>query len=245
MRIHIIVLIAALTLCLDLSAFDGDAWLVAGDRVRVRAEPSANAAVVAEVNAGAVVMVLKKTEVRDRFLPGDNFGFYWYYAEIPGKKKGWIYGKFLYQMNGERFSLNEELFRKSFVINGKKYDFGIAIEEAYPPMDDNGLTGSVIHAMPFFLEDAKHAAHLFKAESVNTFQDGDLKLPYFFRLYDSEGGMQKIKKIGIDSKGKSAVITMIVEFTTQTGGGEFSIMAKPSKGHMVITGYTMDREFEF
>lgn len=226
----------------NLAAFDGDMWLVTGKNVRVRSAPGIKAPVVTEVNAGLVVQVLSKTVKRDIFLPGDSYGYFWYEASLPSGKKGWIYGKFLYNMNGDNFAVDGEVFAGTYIIAGKKYLFGIAVEEAYPVGDDEGLTGSSINALPFLIEEGKNQALLFRTVSVRTFNDADMKFPYFFRLNESDGGIQQVKSIEIDEKNKKGVLKLNITFTTQTGGGNFFIRAKKDKDHMTITEYKLLNE---
>jgi hypothetical protein len=216
-------------------AFDGDMWLVAGDKVRVRKTPTASAAVVTEVNAGLIVRVIEKTAVRDTFLPGDSFGFYWYHCALSDGKKGWIYGKFLYQMNDDSFVTDKSLIGKEFIIERKKYIFGVAVEEANPVSDDEGLTGSEIHGLPFFISENGKTVLLLRSEKVRTFWDTQLKFPYYYKMTNSEGGIQQISSI--ETAGKSGTITLNFEYSTQDSAGTFIITAKVTGGALLIAGY--------
>lgn len=227
-----------------LFAFDGDAWIVTGDKVTLRSKPSVKSAGLMELKAGKIVRVTGKTKVRDKFLPKDNFGFYWYESVLSNGKKGWIYGKFLYQMNGDRFAAENSsgVFQRSYEIAGKNYLFGIAVEDAYPVSDDKGLTGSIIHAAPFFAEEDNDTGILFKSEKIRTYMDDELKHPYFFKLTDSDYGMQQVISIDIDGKQKNGTVRLNIDFNTQTGGGNFYIIGKYNKGHLIISEYTKVKE---
>jgi hypothetical protein len=224
-------------LSVNLFAFDGDSWIVAGDDVRVRSTSSVQGTVVDSVNAGTVVRVISKTDKRDKFLQGDEFGFFWYNVVLPNGKKGWIYGKFLYQMIGQNTVADPEIFSKPQKIDEKDYYFGIAQEEAYPIADETGLTGSEIHLLPFFLEDGKNEALLLKALKVHTFEDESLKFPYYFKLTDSEGGMQSITSIETSKKNNVTTVRLNFDYEHQDGGGTFYILAKKEKNHLLITEY--------
>ncbi len=225
-------------------AFDGDSWVVTGDRVILRSRPSAKSAGIMELNSGRLVQVVNKTKERDKFLPGDNFGFFWYEAVLKNGKKGWIYGKFLYQMNGDRFAAegSASVFYNPYKIGGKSYLFGIAVEDAYPVSDDKGLSGSIIHAIPFFAEEGGDTALFFKTEKIHTYMDEDLKFPYFFRLTDSDYGMQQVISVKIDEKNKTGSVRLDIDFNTQTGGGKFYILAKFTRGNLIITEYKILKE---
>lgn len=237
MRIPIFATILICAMIMNLHAFDGDAWIVVGDDVRVRSNPSIKGTVVTSLKAGTVVRVTEKTDNRDKFLQGDEFGFYWYNAVLPGGKKGWIYGKFLYQMNGDRFADDPAIFANPLKIGGKLYYFGIAVEDAYPAADDNGLTGSTIHAVPFMIQDNGKEGLLFKSDSVRTFHDENLSFPYFFRMTDDEGGMQTVKSVTTTVKGKIMHVKVLFDYSLQDGGGTFYILAKPDSGALIITEY--------
>jgi uncharacterized protein YgiM (DUF1202 family) len=231
------VILCFLLSSINLFAFDGDSWIVAGDNVKVRIKASVQGSVVDTVNAGTVVRVVSKTDVRDKFLEGDQFGFFWYNAVLPNGKKGWIYGKFLYQMNGQNSVKDPELFSKPFIINGKEYYFGVAQEEAYPVSDDTGLTGSVIHSLPFFIEDGKTEGLLLKSSKVHTYNDEGLKFPYYFRLDESDGGMQQVTSIEISVKNKVTSVKLNFDYELQDGGGTFYLIVKKENNYLLITEY--------
>ncbi len=227
-------------------AFDGDSWVVTGDRVILRSKPTSKSAGIMELNAGRIVRVVNKTKVRDKFLPGDNFGFFWYESVLANGKKGWIYGKFLFQMNGDRFAAEDSksVFYNPYKISGKSYLFGIAVEDAYPVSDDKGLSGSVIHAIPFFAEEGSDNAIFLKSEKIHTYRDENLKFPYFFKLTDSDGGMQQVISVKIDEKNKTGSVRLDIDFNTQSGGGKFYILAKYNKGNLIITEYKILKELK-
>jgi uncharacterized protein YgiM (DUF1202 family) len=239
MRMTKSVFISFLFLSVNLFAFDGDSWIVAGDDVRVRSTSSVQGTVVDSVNEGTVVRVISKTDKRDKFLQNDEFGFFWYNAELPNGKKGWIYGKFLYQMNGQNTVADPGIFSIPQKIDGKNYFFGIAQEEAYPVADETGLTGSEIHLLPFFLEEGKTEALLLKTSSVHTFEDNGLKFPYYFKLTNSEGGMQTLTSIETSIKNKVTTVRLNFDYEHQDGGGTFYILAKKEKNYLLITEYHM------
>jgi hypothetical protein len=215
------------------NAFDGDAWIVTGDKVLMRKSPTVSAPVVTEMKAGTVVRVTGKSDKRDKVIPNDEYGFFWYQSVLPDGRKGWVYGKFLYQMNSEDFVTNPELLQKEYTIGGKKYYFGVAIDEAYPVADDQGLTGSEIHGLPFFVEEDGKVALLLRSESVRTFWDQ--KPPYYFKTYNSEGGIQQVSSI--ETTGKGGVVKLTFEYSTQDSGGTFTITAKLVKGYLLISDY--------
>jgi hypothetical protein len=243
MRVLMILCFMFSLFSMNLSAFDGDSWIVSGDNVRVRSKASAQASIVDSVKAGTVVRVVSKTDKRDKFLEKDEYGFFWYNAVLPNGKKGWIYGKFLYQMNGDRFTTDPTIFAKAFTINGKEYYFGIAEEEAAPVFDEEtGMPGSEIHALPFFVEEGKSEALLLKSVNVHTFWDENLKFPYYFKQTDSEGGMQHVASIEISEKNKSATVRIDFTYDTQDSGGTFYILAKKENNYLLITEYSKKEE---
>jgi hypothetical protein len=216
-------------------AFDGDAALIIGDNVRVRAEAKSIAAVVTSLRIGTVVRILEKSSARDKLGNKDAFGFYWYKVDAGRNMQGWAYGQFVYAMNGDRFVADASLLQKPHQFSGKAWLFGVAEEPAYPVSDDTGLTGSVIHALPFFLDEKSNRAVFIQCEKTG-YDLGELtKPPALFRFNDSEGGSQQIKSIVINQKAQ----TMIIEgaYYLQDGGGIFSVTVKIGKDKLILTGF--------
>ncbi len=228
-------ILAHIFLAAAADAFDGDAALIVGDNVRLRAEAKSTAAVVTSLRIGTVVRILEKSGARDKMGNKEAFGFYWYRVDSGRNTKGWAYGQFVYAMNGDRFVADASLLQKPYQFSGKSWLFGVAEEPAYPVSDDTGLTGSVIHALPFFLDEKSNKAIFIQCEKTG-YDLGELtKPPALFRFNDSEGGSQQIKSITINQKTQ----TMILEgaYYLQDGGGTFSITVKIGKDALLLMGF--------
>ncbi len=217
------------------SAFDGDAALIVGDNVRIRSEANTTAKVVATLRIGSVVRILEKSSDRDKMGKKNEFGYYWYKIDAGKNVKGWVYGQFLYGMNGDRFVANASLLAQPHPFSGKAWLFGVAEEPSYPVSDDNGLTGSVIHALPFFFDEKFNKALFIQCDKTGYDLGEPTKPPALFRFNDSEGGTQTVKSITIDRK----MQTMSIEgvYYLQDGGGVFSLTVKIGKDKLILTGF--------
>lgn len=104
-----------------------------------------------------------------------------------------------------------------------------------PVSDDTGLTGSVIHAIPFFLNEKTNRAIFIQSEKVAYDLGEPAKPPALFRFNDSDGGTQKIQAIKIDQKTQ----TMSIEgfYETQVGGGKFLLRVKINKDTLILAEF--------
>jgi hypothetical protein len=216
-------------------AFDGDAAVITGDNVRVRSQAKAVAPVTATLRIGTVVRIIEKTGSRDKLSKGDAFGYYWYKVDAGPRTQGWVYGQFVYSLNGDRFVAENTLLYNPHRFSGKEWLFGVAVEPAYPVSDETGLTGSVIHAVPFFLDEKTNRAIFIQSEKVAYDLGEPAKPPALFRFNDSEGGTQKIQAIKIDQKTQAMTIEGFYE--TQVGGGKFILKIKINKDTLILAEF--------
>ena len=203
--------------------------VVVGENVRLRKAPSLKGEIITKCNTGLKVVVMEKTEKRDKLQGREEYGYHWYKIEIPSGETGWLYGKFLYIISKTKFVKNKKIFKKYFTFNGEKYHFGIAVEPSYPAVDREGLTGSEIHALPFFYIKGKERVIPFMVDK-SCKEDiifREEKKPYIFKLIDGEGIGEEIVSIKETQYKGEDIIELEIEYTTQEEEGKYILFIKP------------------
>lgn len=253
MRIHTPVrgmLSAAAAAFLLLSAWSADAredlGVVFGEMVPVRPQPNAQSNTLVVLETGDLVKVCGRTDRRDRGGEHDH-GYYWYQVELFSGDTGWVYGTFLYLIGCEGLSGNNAAFYQPTGTDeavlqfpdGKTCRFAVAVEPSCPPIDQGGLTGSSVHGLPvLYCEDELRVFPLFvpNRDSLGILFRWEWPKQYWYRLVNDFGLVEKVVGLEVIDHEKP-VLMITVEYTTQEGGGLYTVIAEMDGGYLEVIEY--------
>ncbi len=125
--------------------------IIVGEGVRIRSNPNLKAEITDKCVTGDLVRIVKSSDERmviDKGgSPCDQYGYYWYEVITADGQKGWVYGKFVYNIitKGKRAEAYakkmNEMMDKSLLVNNEPWFIGFAHDNSYPVIGEQGLSG--------------------------------------------------------------------------------------------------------
>jgi hypothetical protein len=220
--------------------------VIYGDRVNVRSSPDLQARVLAVAGTGQMVTVLEKTGKRMVIDAGDYFGYFWYRIDAVQGKSGWVYGKYLYLLESRPGEFVEKgsawILDRRFTIRGREYRFGIAKEPAYPPLDENGITGTQVNAMPMLIAD--NQVYPFSMRLLKSMILYRQEFEPWLRLRSDNGVGESVASVVFTMKGKVPSLDITVNFIKQTGHGKYRLSVVPDGSGFAVSSYTLLEDVE-
>ena len=263
------VIMIAILVCLVLvgyafgQSYDG---IILGEGVRMREFPELSAKIVSILQAGKLVDLLDVTQERFKLNDTYMYGYHWYHVSIRDGHEGWVYGEYVYLIsedilppdwiaNDESGVLikqsyidsyfgDKDILTKLFSVDEVKYKVNFGIEPSYPISDADGLSGSTIHALPFFYDIVNSKALPFIVhEDEPSKVKGLEKIEFFSTRYNAwstkdggcwvrlacdEGLSEHLSTIQIvESEEYGNLLILKVTFNLQDGGGEYHLLLFP------------------
>lgn len=113
--------------------------VIVSDSVRIRSQPSLGGAILGKADHGTAVTALGRSRTAMSAARGGERNW-WYQVQVPGQKKGWIYGAYVYLLarDGDRKDLDFEM-----TVDGKEARFQARVFEWQGP-DHPGQTRSLL-----------------------------------------------------------------------------------------------------
>jgi hypothetical protein len=247
--------------------------IIVGDAVRMREFPELSARILAILKGGTLVDLLDVTKERFRLNENYMYGYHWFHVSIRDGHEGWVYGEYVYLMsedilppdwtsNSESGVLikhsyidtyfgDKDILTKIFTVDEIKYKVNLGVEPSYPISDEQGLSGSTIHSLPFFYDIMAEKALPFIAyEEKPSKVEGLEKIKFFsprhnawftkdggcrVRLASDEGITERLASIHIvESEKFGNLLILKVTFNLQDGGGEYHLLLFPKKDHIEV-----------
>ncbi len=221
--------------------------IITADRVLLRKGPGTSHAAVGRLMAGEVVRITEKTKMRDRLKKKYSHGYYWFSIAADNNRRGWVYGRYCYPLKSRKktspSSKGAAFWKKAFSLNEKFY-LGLAVEDAYPVSDKNGLTGSEVHSLPFLRKKGHSRVLLFwlpgKLKGKILFREKK-QMNTWFRLMSNEGVGEKIVNASVVTfKGRRA-LALDIRYMSQESAGSYRITCLKKGGRMVIMDFEVTR----
>ncbi|OHD11127.1 MAG: hypothetical protein A2Y41_01665 [Spirochaetes bacterium GWB1_36_13] len=192
-------------------SFDKDTGVIAGNKVRMRSEPSLSGKILKELFIGEVVFILNQSEKTERIDKNRQFSYYWYEVKTAEGKRGWIFGQFVYRYQDKK--------NAKMLIENSTYRIEIFKEEEFcPDMPDNPA-----YSMPFLCKnDESFCIPLFMNETMLK------EIPHsygregssYYKMIRDTGISEECEWIAVDKK-KNLILQ--IQYGTQTGGGEYKL----------------------
>ncbi len=156
---------------------------------------------------------------------------------------GVVYGESLYLIGCEELRENDAAFfwtayePEPLSLGEETYRFSVAVEPSCPVMDDDGLTGSSVRGMPvLYREEECRAFPLLVPGGVVPgvlFRERETD-QYWFRLIDDSGLGEKVSRVEVVEHRTGPALRVTVEYTTQEGGGRYTVTARRDGDHLVV-----------
>lgn len=253
--------------------------IIMGEGVRMREFPELSAKIVSVLNAGKLVDLLDVTQERFRLNESYEYGYHWFKVSVREGHEGWVYGEYVYLLTEDilppdwvseaesgialkqsyldTYFGDKDILTKIFSLRGVKYKLNLGVEPSYPISDEQGLSGSTIHALPFFYEIMDEKGLPFIAyEDEPGKAPGLEKLEFFanrgytwkskdggcwVRLRCDEGITEHLATMQmVEREDNMSLLVLKVTFNLQDGGGEYHLVLFPkeTRVHVECIYYT-------
>jgi hypothetical protein len=240
--------------------------IIVGEGVRMREFPDLSAKILAILNGGQMVDLLDVTQERFRLNDSYQYGYHWFKVSVRGGHEGWVYGEYVYLVSedilppdwvseaemGVRIKQSyidyyfgdKDILTKIYTMYEVKYKLNLGVEPSYPISDADGLSGSVVHAIPFFYDIMAERGLLFIAYEDEPGKVPGLEKLQFFsqrghtwktkdggcwvRLRSDEGISENLATLQmVQEEDYMALLVLKVTFNLQDGGGEYHLVLFP------------------
>jgi hypothetical protein len=227
---------------------DGPDAVIVGTGVRSRADNSTSAEIIRPFQQGELVKIITKSEEPEQIgrivTDCDRLGFHWYKVRDHAGQESWIYGKYIFRFQEMRSEKGRVQGGQTLSVNGQDYTFQIAVDVAYGPSDDDGLTGCDNMFIPFLYQKGNPAALLFHLDTKKIVSD-DLtwKAKKFdtgllLLLAGSEGGSDDLESVEV--RAKEPVLELEITHYYQDGSSTGHLLARVAKDRIDVVGYEND-----
>jgi hypothetical protein len=212
------------------------------------------AAVIATLSKGFLVKVLKKSEnlvvesLTPRY-PCDEYGYHYFRvsAAVDGKDtSGWVYGKYLYQVDNDRqTNLSGGVF-STVTHQNSDYEINFAFSDGVGVSNSEGLTGCEDTYVIFFTSPNNKKAQLVEvsetvlssnAEMIQRSSDGLLIL-----VASSEGGSCKVINFESSKCDEEPSLVVSTQIGYQDGSGTGLICINDDGNRLIATRVTIERD---
>jgi hypothetical protein len=240
--------------------------IIMGDGVRMREFPDLSAKILSIFQAGKLVDLLDVTQERFKLNESYTYGYHWFKVSVREGHEGWVYGEYVYLLTEDilppdwvssdasgvqikqsyidAYFGDKDIMAKMFTVDGVKYKLNMGIEPSYPISDEQGLSGSIIHALPFFYDVMEEKGLPFIAYENKPGKVKGLEKLLFFsqrgytwlskdggcwvRLASDEGITERLASVHIvESEEYGNLLILKITFNLQDGGGEYHVLLFP------------------